>query len=87
MPALDADEWLAAVMADEGWQAPLAEASRLAIVARLEALLPPGTTIASDEGDRLRAALRELATLAERLAAGTLDEAALVGAWSRSLRA
>jgi hypothetical protein len=86
MSALDADDWLSAVLADEGWQGPLDDASRLSVVARLEALLPSGTQLSEDQGERFRESLGELGTLVERLAGGTLDEAALVGAWLRSMR-
>jgi hypothetical protein len=86
MSALDADDWLAAVLADEGWQAPLEDASRTAVVARLEALLPPGAKLSEGDASRLGASLRELAAVVERLSAGDLDEGALVGAWLRAMR-
>ncbi|MEB3330679.1 MAG: hypothetical protein VKQ33_15745 [Candidatus Sericytochromatia bacterium] len=86
MAPLNADDWLAAALADEGWQAPLSEPSRESVVVGLEGLLPPGATLSEAEAAGLLASLQELSVLVERLRAGCLDEAALVGAWMRVMR-
>jgi hypothetical protein len=65
-------------MDDEGWTAHLSGDAVASAIARLEAMLPAGAQLDAGRAERLRAALRRLDAMAGALAAGTLDEAALV---------
>lgn len=85
MASQTADDFLARVLGDEGWQQPLEGASIEAVGARLEALLPPEATVTDAQDARLRGSLRELAFLVEQLKAGALTEAGLVAAWLRHM--
>lgn len=87
MPPQTADEFLARVLGDEGWQQPLDGASIEAVGARLEALLPPEATVSEARDAALRGSLRELADLVDQLKRGALTEAALVAAWLRRMEA
>lgn len=82
-----ADEFLARVLGDEGWQQPLEGASIEAVGARLEALLPPEATVSDARDAALRGSIRELAYLVDQLKAGALTETALVAAWLRHMEA
>ena len=87
MASLSADDFMARVLEDEGWQSPLDGSSVEAVIARYEALLPPEATVTEARGERMRHALHELAELVKALQHGTLDEATLVAAWLRQVEA
>lgn len=87
MGSSTADQFLERVLGDEGWQAPLDGASIEAVIARLEALLPPEASVEDARGEALRGSLRELAGLVDALKRGALDEPTLVAAWLRRMEA
>ena len=82
-----ADQFLERVLGDEGWQASLDGASIEAVIARLEALLPPEASVTDARAEALRASLRELSGLVAALKRGELTEPALVAAWLGRLEA
>ena len=57
MASLSADDFMARVLEDEGWQSPLDGSSVEAVIARYEALLPPEATVTEARGERMRHAL------------------------------
>lgn len=81
MSAYPADRVFSIVLSDEAWQAPLSETSIQAVIAQLEAQIPPDAQLDEARLARLRRALRTLAENVEALRAGRLDEAAVVRAW------
>lgn len=74
MAMVAVDDFMSEVLEDEGWMEGLDQAVVERAIARLEALLPAGSTLAAAEAARLRAALREL----NARAAGAPDVLALV---------
>jgi hypothetical protein len=78
MGEVPVDRFMASVLEDEGWMNGLTEDAVATVIARLEAALPPGSTLSEARAARLRAGLRELSSLGGALAQGTLNEALLI---------
>lgn len=85
MAELSVERFMAQVLADEGWMSGLSSDAVAAVIARLEAALPPDATLSSERAAHIRAALRELGDLGNALTSGTLHEARLVEGWLRLL--
>jgi hypothetical protein len=72
------DRFMASVLEDEGWMQGLSDDAVAAVIARLEGALPPGSSLTEERAAHLKAGLRELGSLHQALAGGTLHEARLV---------
>jgi hypothetical protein len=85
MAELSVERFMAQVLADEGWMSGLSSDAVAAVIARLEAALPPDASLSAERASHIRAALRELGDLGQALSSGTLHEARLVEGWLRLL--
>jgi hypothetical protein len=85
MSTIGAEAFFSALLGDEGWQAPLSEASISHIIASLEARIPPYAELPQERVSHFRETLRDLVRRVETGRLGPLDESAAVNGWLNQL--
>lgn len=85
MSTIGAAAFFSALLGDEGWQAPLGEASISHIIASLEARIPPHAELPPERVSHFRETLRDLVERLEKGRLGPLDEAAAITVWLNQL--